>query len=57
MLVEKIEYGINRYKNETRRLYRVLDTHLDKSTSEYIVGDKCTVADISCWGWAADCGK
>ncbi|KAI1486869.1 glutathione S-transferase GstA [Biscogniauxia mediterranea] len=50
---EKIEYGINRYKNETRRLYRTLDTHLQSSTSGYIVGDRCTIADISCWGWVA----
>ncbi|KAI1501072.1 glutathione S-transferase GstA [Biscogniauxia marginata] len=50
---EKIQYGINRYKNETRRLYKTLDTHLQNSTSGYIVGDRCTIADISCWGWVA----
>ena len=50
---EKIQYGIDRYQNETRRLYRVLDTQLSKSTSGYLVGDKCTIADISCWGWVA----
>lgn len=32
---EKIEYGINRYVNETRRLYSVLNAHLEKSTSGY----------------------
>jgi glutathione S-transferase len=48
---EHIEYGINRYQNETRRLYRVLDDHLKKSTSGYLVGDKCTIADIAHWGW------
>ncbi|KAI5924392.1 glutathione S-transferase GstA [Camillea tinctor] len=48
---EKIPYGIDRYKNETRRLYKTLDTHLQNSTSGYIVGDRCTIADISCWGW------
>jgi glutathione S-transferase len=46
-----IEYGINRYVNETRRLYRTMDTHLAKSKSGYLVGDRCTVADMSCWGW------
>lgn len=51
---EKIEYGINRYVNETRRLYRVLDTHLEKSTSGFIVGDRVTVADMSIWGWVTD---
>ncbi|KJZ77693.1 hypothetical protein HIM_02870 [Hirsutella minnesotensis 3608] len=50
---EKIEYGINRYGNETRRLYRTMDTHLSKSKSGYLVGDRLTIADISCWGWVA----
>ena len=48
---EKISYGIDRYRNETRRLYRVLDTHLAQSTSGYLVGDRCTIADIAHWGW------
>jgi glutathione S-transferase len=47
---ERIEYGVNRYVNETRRLYGVLNTHLEKSTSSYLVGDKCTIADIAHWG-------
>ncbi|KAJ4302083.1 Glutathione S-transferase 2 [Collariella sp. IMI 366227] len=49
---EKIQYGIDRYQNETRRLYRVMETQLSKSTSGYLVGDRCTIADISCWDWA-----
>ncbi|SPN98763.1 related to URE2 - nitrogen catabolite repression regulator [Cephalotrichum gorgonifer] len=49
---ETIEYGINRYTNEARRLYRVLETQLEKSTSGFIVGDKLTIADISIVGWA-----
>ncbi|KFX89689.1 hypothetical protein O988_08547 [Pseudogymnoascus sp. VKM F-3808] len=48
---EQIEYGINRYKNETRRLYGVLDKHLAKSSSGYLVGDRCTIADIAHVGW------
>ncbi|KFA52604.1 hypothetical protein S40293_07220 [Stachybotrys chartarum IBT 40293] len=51
---EKIEYGINRYVNESRRLYRTMDTHLAKSPSGYLVGDRLTIADISCWPWVAD---
>jgi glutathione S-transferase len=47
---ERIEYGVNRYVNETRRLYSVLNTQLEKSTSGYLVGDKCTIADIAHWG-------
>ncbi|KAJ8133024.1 hypothetical protein O1611_g598 [Lasiodiplodia mahajangana] len=50
---EKIPYGIERYKSETRRLYRTMDDALKKSTSGYLVGDKCTIADIACWGWVA----
>ncbi|OBT71344.1 hypothetical protein VF21_09762 [Pseudogymnoascus sp. 05NY08] len=48
---ETIEYGINRYQNETRRLYGVLDKHLEKSSSGYLVGDRCTIADIAHIGW------
>jgi glutathione S-transferase len=47
---ERIQYGIDRYVNETRRLYSVLETQLQKSTSGYLVGDKCTIADIAHWG-------
>jgi glutathione S-transferase len=50
---EKIQYGIDRYTNETRRLYRTMDTALGKSSSGYLVGDRVTIADISCWGWVA----
>jgi len=45
----------SRFKNETKRLYGVLEKHLTDSKSEYIVGDKCTIADISCWGWVSLC--
>lgn len=50
---ETIEYGINRYQNETRRLYGVLDKHLGDTKSPYLVGDKCTIADIAHWGWVS----
>ncbi|EME87886.1 uncharacterized protein MYCFIDRAFT_54955 [Pseudocercospora fijiensis CIRAD86] len=53
---EKIPYGINRYQNETKRLYAVLDKHLADSKSEYLVGNKCTVADIAHWGWISAAG-
>lgn len=53
---EKISYGISRYQNETRRLYGVLDKHLASSFSGYLVGDRCTIADISHWGWVAAAG-
>lgn len=43
---ERIEYGVNRYVNETRRLYSVLDTHLGSDKRQYLVGDKCTIAGM-----------
>lgn len=49
----KIEYPINRYDNETRRLYRTMDTHLAKSSHGFLVGDRLTIADIACWGWVS----
>jgi hypothetical protein len=39
---EKIQYGIDRYQNETRRLYRVLDTRLLENGG-YLVGDHVTI--------------
>jgi glutathione S-transferase len=32
-------------------LYGVLDKHLNNSGNEYLVGNKCTIADITHWGW------
>lgn len=46
---EKIQYGIDRYQNETRRLYAVLEKRL--ASSEYLVGDRLTIADIVNWSW------
>jgi glutathione S-transferase len=40
---EQIEYGINRYQNETRRLYGVLDKHLSDTGNKFLVGDKLTI--------------
>jgi GSH-dependent disulfide-bond oxidoreductase len=42
-------YGLERYSNETRRLYRVLDTRL--SEVEYVAG-ALSVADFAILGWA-----
>lgn len=30
-----------------------MDTHLKNSPSGFLVGDRLTIADISCWGWVA----
>ncbi|KXT06420.1 hypothetical protein AC578_6062 [Pseudocercospora eumusae] len=53
---EKIPYGINRYQNETKRLYGVLDQHLADTKTSYLVGEKCTIADIAHWGWVSAAG-
>lgn len=53
---ERVPYGIKRYTAETRRLFEVLDIHLSKSKSGYLVGDHISIADISHWGWVAGAG-
>jgi GST-like protein len=45
---EKIQYAIDRYQKETRRLYEVLDGRL--SESEYLAGDY-SIADVATWPW------
>ncbi|GAW18928.1 hypothetical protein ANO14919_084110 [Xylariales sp. No.14919] len=50
---EKIQYGIDRYTAEVRRLFRTLDTALAASKSGYLVGDRATIADIASWGWVS----
>ena len=53
---ERIDYGVARYVNETRRLYRVLDKHLADSKSGYLVGDHISIADITTIGWVMSAG-
>lgn len=48
---ENIEYGINRYTKEMDRLYRVLNTQLEKN--EFIAGNEYSIADIAVWPWVA----
>ena len=45
---EKIPAAIDRYQNETRRLFEVLDNHLSKS--EWLA-DQYSIADIANWCW------
>jgi len=47
--VEKIPYAIDRYVNETNRLYGVLDTQLGK-TGNYVAGDY-SIADMAIYPW------
>ncbi|KAF2092342.1 glutathione S-transferase [Saccharata proteae CBS 121410] len=57
---EKIPYAIERFKNETLRVYGVLEIHLSGKYSgeekEYLAGKgkgKYSVADIGTWPWVA----
>jgi GSH-dependent disulfide-bond oxidoreductase len=46
---EKIGYAIDRYTNEAKRLYHVMDKRLAKS--KYIAGPDYTIADIAIFPW------
>jgi GSH-dependent disulfide-bond oxidoreductase len=46
---EKVEYAINRYTNETKRLYGVINKRLE--TNSFIAGKEYTVADMAIWPW------
>ena len=46
---EKISYAIERYTNEAKRLYGVLDRQLSKTA--YLAGDHYTIADIAVFPW------
>ncbi|MGV8919167.1 MAG: glutathione S-transferase family protein [Pseudomonas sp.] len=43
------DYGVNRYRREIERHYKVLDERL--AGREFIVGDSYTIVDMSAWGW------
>ncbi len=46
---EKIPYAIDRYTNEARRLYGVIDRRL--AHSRWLGGDEYSIADIATWPW------
>lgn len=46
---EKIEYAVNRYTNEAKRLYGVMDTRLSKS--KFLGGNQYSIADIAIYPW------
>ncbi|HSJ98721.1 MAG TPA: glutathione S-transferase N-terminal domain-containing protein [Myxococcota bacterium] len=46
----QIPFAIERYQNETRRLYEVLDRRLGEA--EYLAGDY-SIADIATWPWVS----
>jgi GST-like protein len=46
---EKISYAIDRYTNEARRLYGVIDKRLTRS--EWLGGAEYSIADIATFPW------
>ena len=46
---EKIDYAYDRYTNEAKRLYGVMDRRL--ADSAYLAGDDYTIADIATFPW------
>ena len=46
---EKIEYAVNRYTNEAKRLYGVLNQQL--SQQRFIAGNSYSIADIAIFPW------
>ncbi|EPG75049.1 glutathione S-transferase [Leptospira fainei serovar Hurstbridge str. BUT 6] len=46
---EKIPFAIQRYQNETKRLYSVLERRLHES--EFLAGKEISIADIATWPW------
>jgi len=46
---EKIDYAYNRYTNEAKRLYGVIDKQLEEN--DYLAGDTYTIADIATFPW------
>jgi GST-like protein len=45
----KIEYAIDRFTMETKRLLDVLDKQL--ATNDYVAGSEYTIADMAVWPW------
>ncbi len=48
---QDIPYAKDRYRNETARLYGVLDRQL--AENEYVAGNFVSIADFAIWGWAS----
>ncbi|WGH79092.1 glutathione S-transferase N-terminal domain-containing protein [Jannaschia ovalis] len=48
---QDLPYAKDRYRGETSRLYRVLDTQLGQN--RHVAGDFYSIADMAIWGWAS----
>lgn len=52
---EKLQYGIDRYVNEAKRIYGVIDRQLDGR--EWIAAGEYTIADMAIMPWLRDPAK
>jgi GST-like protein len=48
---QDLPYAKDRYRNETARLYGVLDRQL--ANNEFVAGDAYSIADMAIWPWAS----
>jgi glutathione S-transferase len=48
---EKVPYAMDRYSREVRRVYGVLEAHLQDTGASFLVGQKLTICDISAVTW------
>ena len=48
---DEVPYGTERYGNEAKRLYGVMDRHLEKNV--FFAGNEYSIADIAIYPWAA----
>jgi GST-like protein len=48
---DEIPYGSERYGNEAKRLYGVMDRHLEKN--DYFAGTEYSIADMAIYPWTA----
>jgi glutathione S-transferase len=51
---EKLPSAVERYTKEMERVIGVLDAHLKKQGSQFLVGDKCTYADTAFVTWGSN---
>jgi len=49
--VDRLQYGIDRYTNEARRLYGVMNKRLGEA--EYLAGEY-SIADMAVWPWCRE---
>ena len=46
---EKIDYAINRYTNEAKRIYGVIDRQLERN--KFVAGNQYSIADMAIFPW------